>query len=611
MKIRIVYIILFFMASFAGPVSLTGRTVGSRSDSLSHGPGKLAIFFTNDIHSHAAPQRKGADMPSDGFIAGGYSRLASLLNYERRKADSLGYAVITVDAGDVVMGTVYQSLFTEDALDFRMLGMLRYDAYTLGNHDFDIGCSALSAMIRRACSSDEEKLPVILDANLAFLKVTGLSPDSRCDWHKTDIKPYTIINRKGLKIAVIGLMGDNAWSCITDQDSILFEKPHKALRRCFAELDSIGKMDYYILLSHGGIQEDIKTARKFSGRLNAIISGHDHVLHITPVNVGKTVIGGDGAMNRYLGEMEFTGDSLSGYHMLPLYSSVPEDSAVADSVSACFGRINKLYKKYGIDLNDTAAISTRSFFPDLKDSRAELGRMIAVSNAEAVKKYSFLKDTSDLVSVVPYGVIRGGINAGPVTYADLYDVLPLGYDETDGTFGYPIVLVWLTGSELEDISELDPTVSSYAPDVTLFFSGLSFKYDGYYPPFMRVRAVNVNGKPVDKNKLYPVVSGMYTAKLIRLLGKYSLGILSAVPKDSLGAPIDMTHIEDYIVKDGNTGVKEWIALSNAVRGGILEKNIPPASERKDNPWIWAVYVSIAFVIFLIIRIILRLRIRRP
>ena len=100
-------LLLFVLCS---PSSLAGQETLQRSKA---GNGKLTILFTNDGHS-----------------SGDYARLATLIEQERNKALSEGSALILVDAGDIAMGSVYQTIFTDHAFEYVAMGMMGYDAVT-------------------------------------------------------------------------------------------------------------------------------------------------------------------------------------------------------------------------------------------------------------------------------------------------------------------------------------------------------------------------------------------------------------------------------------------------------------------------------------------------
>ncbi|MEG2834374.1 MAG: bifunctional metallophosphatase/5'-nucleotidase, partial [Ruthenibacterium sp.] len=105
-------------------------------------PDALTILFTHDTHDHFLPAAK-----ESGGEYGGYTRLATLIKDQRAKAEN---PIITVDAGDFSMGTLFQTIYTTHAPELRALSAMGYDAATLGNHEFDYRAQGLIGMLSAA-----------------------------------------------------------------------------------------------------------------------------------------------------------------------------------------------------------------------------------------------------------------------------------------------------------------------------------------------------------------------------------------------------------------------------------------------------------------------------
>ena len=105
----------------------------------------LTILFTHDLHDNLLPYT----VEENGLAVeqGGYARLLTVINQERAKDPDL----LLVDAGDFSMGTLFQTIFSEDSPGLRMLGQMGYDATTFGNHEFDFRPDGLaSSLMKRA-----------------------------------------------------------------------------------------------------------------------------------------------------------------------------------------------------------------------------------------------------------------------------------------------------------------------------------------------------------------------------------------------------------------------------------------------------------------------------
>ena len=167
-------------------------------------PPELTILFTHDTHDHFLPARE-----EGGGEYGGYVRLATLLKEERAAAARQGRTVVTLDGGDFSMGALFQTIYTTDAPELRALGAMGYDVTTLGNHEFDYRQQGLADMLNAAKGSGDP-LPEIVQANYTqplehdsgYAVVQALE-----NYPVTD---YTIVERDGLRVAVFGVLGQDA-----------------------------------------------------------------------------------------------------------------------------------------------------------------------------------------------------------------------------------------------------------------------------------------------------------------------------------------------------------------------------------------------------------------
>lgn len=595
-KGRMLLIAVLLLFVLCSPLALAGSD--GNLDSSARG-GKLTILFTNDGHS-----------------SGDYARLATLIDQERNKALSEGSALILVDAGDIAMGSVYQTIFTDHAFEYVAMGMMGYDAVTCGNHDFDFGLKAFGNMLetaRVAADSMEIGLPEFIVSNL----------DSKLPPHFVELGiSDTLMLRRSvvvgdkeeeLLIGLYGLMGEHAYSCIVDNESLLFSDRVESSQRAVEALRKAGA-DYVVCISHGGtlrakgrrvdvgsdgyekrksFTEDGKLAQSHTAP-DVIISGHDHELLEEPLIYGNTVIGSAGSRNRYLGKMVFAGDSLVEYRVIPVSDELPPDLRMQRYIEGSYGHIvEKFSSRSGIMLDDTIAFSEKALPLDIDaEGNMELGLHVAESFREAVA--DSLSNGEKPVAIVPYGTLRNGISQGYITNHDVFDILSLGMDD-EGTPGYPLILAWVTGKELYDICELNATVAGGMEDARLFFSGMVYRYNRCRIPFTRVTEVFVNGKAVDKKRLYPVVTGLYTARLMGMLESSSYGLLSVEPKDKDGNVV--ADLEQLVVyKKGPDGllstIPEWLSFAGYIKEKELKNPVEISSVDNSTPSVYLKYLLI-------------------
>src|SRR5260370_13078343 len=113
---------------------------------------KLVILHTNDEHSHLigfGPEVDDFPVPAaaGSGIKGGVSRRLVVLTAQRDAAKGAGAEVLTVSAGDNMMGTLTQIAATTASPDYKIMKMIGYDLTTLGNHHVDFAPNALATII--------------------------------------------------------------------------------------------------------------------------------------------------------------------------------------------------------------------------------------------------------------------------------------------------------------------------------------------------------------------------------------------------------------------------------------------------------------------------------
>lgn len=518
--------------------------------------GKLVVLFTTDLHSQVLTHNNGT---------GGLVKIASIVEQERQQARAEGASFLLLDGGDIAMGSIFHTLFAQEAVEYRALARIGYDATTFGNHDFDFGTGALHSMLSAARSKDTLlHLPELLCANLL-----PAENDTSSLWNKA-IKKYALFESNGIKVGVFGVIGSNAYGVISsDVSPLMFSDPYDAARKAVAALEAAGA-EYIIALSHGGALngDDEELARKVNG-IDFIVSAHDHQLLHKPYKVNGTSIGAAGAYGEWIGKAVFNNGALESYGLIGIGPDVEEHPQMrqwADSMYFLAGE--RTAKLSGRGLDDTLAVLEMDFPKQLdEEDRMALGSNIAASYAAVAQDLMPDFPKEKIVGVVPYGMVRKGLEKGAARGMDAFGVLSLGENE-EGYSGWPLAYAFLTGKELEDLCEMTVSVAPYLEDMRLFFSGLQYRYNSARLPFLRVDRVMVSGRPAEADSLYMIVTGSYTAALIGLLEKESYGLLSAQAKDSLGNPLHPDKIPCLRTPEGKQ-VPEWIAFAQYLEQGKM------------------------------------------
>ena len=533
---------------------------------------ETTVLFTHDLHSHFLPQTA-----ADGGESGGYARLATVLRQERAQHPD----ALTLDGGDFSIGSLIQTLYTSKAPELRTMGALGYDATTAGNHEFDHEGLGFARMLTAARTSGDT-VPALLMANY---KPSDDNPD-QLDIQRAmsayGVKDYMLLERGGVTYGIFGLMGTDSDDCAPTSGFTL-EDPIEAAKRCVKALEEQGAQ-FIICLSHGGTNvkesksEDQQLAKKVDG-IDLIISGHTHTTLTEPIVEGDTYIVSAGPYCENLGSitLEWTEDgekTLKDYRLTPIDETVAEDQTIATLVEGWKNQVSSSYlASYGLSYDQVFTTSDYDLPKPQNKDRVDnaLGNLVA--DAYHWASTTLVEDAPDVetVAVVADGVLRASLYKGNITTSQAFDVLSMGVGE-DGKSGYPLVSCYLTGKELKAVMEVDASVSPIMTGTQLYMSGAQYSFNTHRLIFNRVTgaqleepayAVNFGSQSLSKlenDKLYRVVSGMYSAQMLGTVKDKSFGILSIVPKDENGQPI--TDFSTRILRDKNGNeIKEWYALA--------------------------------------------------
>ena len=577
---------------------------------LAAGPERhsATVLFTHDLHSHFLPQPDGR-----GGESGGYARLKTALDRERAAHPD----ALTVDGGDFSIGSLIQTLYTTQGAELRTMGALGYDAATAGNHEFDHTGAGFAAMLNAVLASGD-RAPALLMANY---KPAADNPD-RLDIQRAmaayDVQDYMILERGGVAYGIFGLMGEDSHSCAPSSGFTLGDMASNA-QRCVDALKAEGA-EFIICLSHSGtdekkkLSEDEQLAEKVPG-IDLIVSGHTHTTLAQPIVVGDTYIVSAGPYCGNLGSITLSwtegGEkTLEDYHLTPIDETLPEDQEAAAMVERWKGLVGGTYLgRYGLSY-DTALTRTDFDLPTPVSgvqSGNALGELVADSFLWAVDNLE--KDAPDVptVTVTADGVLRAPLATGEITTSMAFDVLSMGVGG-DGTSGFPLVGVYLTGRELRAAAEVDASVTPLMPAAQLYMAGLEYSFNTHRMFFNRVtdiklrqnitatadvEIVDAEGnlmpppadafdwqEEIDDGQLYRVVTGMYSAQMLGTVKSKSMGLLSLEPKMADGSPV--IDFEDCILRDENGNeIKEWYALA-AYLQSFGEEGVPARYAQPDG-----------------------------
>jgi len=256
-----------------------------------------------------------------------------------------------------------------------------------------------------------------------------------------------------------------------------------------------------------------------------------------------------GKYSEYVGELVITldGDKLTvaSYELHPIDDTIPGDPAVTDEIEK--------YKK----IVSAAVFASRGYSVDQplvvveQDVPNTFTDIVAGTPLANFVTDAFRRATGADIGFTANGMVRAGFmrgTSGVQTVYDVFAVAPLGGGVVDPTAGSALVTAYLTGQELKHLLEFLLVDNPAHPGE--FFpraSGLRFRYDTSRPRFDVVTAIELGDldrgyRPIDitgkDGQLYSLTCPLYFAIIAVAIPRYTKGLLSLVPKNKEGQPLD-------------------------------------------------------------------------
>lgn len=488
-------------------------------------PRTITLIHSNDTHGMYKPEKMKWN--DEERWVGGMEAASHYINQIRKKEKNM----LLIDLGDILTGTLAAELKYQGVIGGAMMAFLNrlgYSVWCYGNHEFDRGQETALGLAELA------NFPTVM-ANIVYKEDKKLFP----------AEPYHIFDMEGLKVAIIAVMEENFLlevqkECVEGLEVLPIIS---TLHSYILEMDK--KSDLIVVLMHGPFDEGVRIAKNVRGVDVVLVAAEDGKFEDIDGVLVKSTIGHQRTLG-YL-KLEVDDDRVTGYKEKLIWLWADVRLSPSAQVSALVKEIDASIKEeYAKVIGEARVGLNRRTYP---------AEAVPVENALGNWMTDVMRwKTGAQIGFHNSGGIRAGIDAGPITKEEVFNVSP---------FHSTLILFKLTGQQLKDILEQDVERGLDRLQV----SGLRYQY---YPkearPFgERVNFVEVNGEVLVKNGkvLYP--EKVYTA----------------VSNDYLVGHADDKYFGFPVEERRNTGfilyqvLMEWLeknkVLDYRIEGRIIEK----------------------------------------
>ena len=460
----------------------------------------LRILTINDFHGALEPKLYGW---SGGRMVGGAAAVDATMDSLAARCKC---TTLRLDGGDEMQGTLPSNL-TYGRTTIEAFDLMGIQAAAIGNHDFDWSADTLRARMR------ESDYPWVA-ANI-FDSTTGKRPD----W----VMPWRMVRAGKYQVAVVGFITSETKQIVAPQNiaGLVFGAGYESIRDVVEEARRANP-DFLVLLTHSGGRCDslacagevFELAQSLPpGTVDLIVSGHSHTL-LDSERAGIPIVQARSS-GTAVGIVDITRTAEGGRKIDVDVQTVWVDQVTPDSA---------LVVLVARSARTTDSLANR-VITDIALPLARSGNQYPLGNLMADAFRNVLRAD---VALVNNGGIRADVAAGPLTYGQLFTVMP---------FQNQAVTVTITGTQLREMAEA--SITADGPDAHV--SGIRIDYDPTRPAGQRVRDLRLaNGKKPKDNARYTLAVNSFLAA-----GQSGYTMLRTAPQTPAGMS-DIEVMERYL-----------------------------------------------------------------
>lgn len=454
---------------------------------------KIAIYHTTDMHGHVFPTN---------YVE--YKELGMLKIFSYIKKDKEKYdESLLLEGGDLIQGSVLTNFLSKNRVEINpileLLKSMNYDAYIMGNHEFNYGLDYLY----KSYDIVKDK---IINSNIENLRLSN--------------KPYEIFDLNGFKICVFGATTSYIpnWEQEKNIKNLVFHNPIDMYKKFENEMKE--KSDMIIVLYHGGFEKSIEGDNQPTERLTAenqgseflekfdsidlMLTGHQHRSFITKING----IVASQPSNNAINFTKIIYDTVSKEYDYQLIDVAELNSVIDENDAKLFESTNIKLEKYlsqvighlneNMEIEDKfdARLNGHPFINLLHEIQldaldADISSLTLFDSAIGFKKDITIRD---ILINYPY---PNTLKLLEITGKELKDVIEISLnyfmlDENDNVILNP--------------KFQKPKLRNYIYD---FFYGIDYVVDLGNPKGDRVKSIKIAGNEIDYDKNYKIIVSNY------------------------------------------------------------------------------------------------------
>ena len=522
----------------------------------------LKILFTSNLLDSIEPVKYEENDTIKAF--GGYTNIKDVLS------NNSDENTLIFDAGNFSTGSIYSAINTTSAPSLTLMSNMGYDAILLAEEEIANGEEDLGKML-----SVLESNPTLLKGNLNYE-----------DNGSRNVRFYQIFQKAGKKIAVFGVV-DTAH---LKKDTKPYFSSEKETARNI--LNDIGteNVDIIICLYNGDNSDASSFASEFNN-IDLIICSN--MSNEKETKVGNTAIVGCASRGREVGSVVINDGSII-FKTIEVTKSDSEDEEFKEQINNFQKEVQStILKRYGLSYQNSFARTTFTLDGlDMEKENFALADLIADAYRSS---YIFREDDKvrTVVSITNGQSINNALYRGEISVNDIFSLVSSQTGD-DNLAGLSLIRVYLSGSDLRKICELDASSLKDDKNRRLFFGGLKYDYNENRPLWNRVEEVYVSATtdyyiPIDNKTMYPVVMSTKVYKSLNDEINNSEDGLSWSPIGIRGE--EFPELRTLLLRNNDgTLIKEWSSIASYIRKGekdttgkyIIDSKYSGPVQRKKN-----------------------------